>query len=106
VLNYAWNVIGHANQYFTVEAPWAKAKTNPSRQGTILYVTAEALRQIGILIQPFVPSSAGKLLDQLSIPLGERAFDTLGGDHRIKPGVRLPPPKPVFPRYVETEATA
>jgi hypothetical protein len=30
----------------------------------------------------------------------------LGGVHRIAGGNRLPPPVPVFPRYVEPEASA
>jgi methionyl-tRNA synthetase len=41
------------------------------------------------------------MLDQLAIPAGERAFDRQAT--RIKAGVTLPPPKPVFPRYVEPE---
>ena len=55
VLNAVWAVVADANRYFASEAPWAKAKTDPQRQGTILYVTAEVLRQVAILAQPFVP---------------------------------------------------
>jgi methionyl-tRNA synthetase len=106
VLNTVWAVVADANRYFASEEPWAKAKTDPKRQGTILYVTAEVLRQVAILALPFVPSSAATMLDQLAIPAGERSFDTLGGAQRIKPGVTLPAPKPVFPRYVEAETTA
>src|SRR6201982_388965 len=39
VLNYVWTVIAHANQYFTEQAPWALARIDPERQGTVLYVT-------------------------------------------------------------------
>ena len=94
------------NRYFASEEPWAKAKTDRQRQGTILYVTAEVLRQVAILAQPYMPSSAATMLDQLAIPAGERSFDTLGGGQRIKANATLPPPKPVFPRYVEAEETA
>ena len=62
--------------------------------------------QIAILAQPFIPASAGKLLDQLGVPVDERDFATLGGDQRIEHGVTLPPPSPVFPRYVDPEANA
>jgi len=82
------------------------AKTDPERQGTVLYVTAEVLRQVAILAQPFVPASAEKLLDLLAIPAGERSFAFLGGKHRIPAGAKLPAPTPVFPRYVEAEAPA
>ncbi len=60
VLNAVWAVVADANRYFAGEAPWALAKTDPARQGTVLYVTAEVLRQIAILAQPFMPGSAGK----------------------------------------------
>src|SRR3974390_2109012 len=40
VLNAVWAVVADANRYFASEAPWAKAKTDPKRQGTILFVTA------------------------------------------------------------------
>ena len=106
VLSAVWAVVAEANRYFAGEAPWAVAKTDPKRQGTILYVTAEVLRQVAILAQPFVPAAAGKLLDLLAVAAGSRGFDRLGAEHRIAPGVNLPPPKPVFPRYVEPEAAA
>jgi methionyl-tRNA synthetase len=106
VLNAAWAVVADANRYFAGEAPWALAKTDPARQGTVLYVTAEVIRQVAILAQPFMPVSAGKLLDLLAVPPSERDFAMLGSDHRIASGVALPPPAPVFPRYVESAAQA
>ena len=101
VLNAVWTVVADANRYFAGEAPWALAKTDPARQGTVLYVTAEVLRQIAILAQPFMPASAGKLLDLLAVPNGVRSFADLGSKHRIAPGAKLPAPAPVFPRYIE-----
>src|SRR6188472_623164 len=106
VLNTVWAVVADANRYFAGEAPWALAKTNPERQGTVLYVTAEILRQVSILAQPFVPTSAAKLLDLLAVPAAEREFSALSAERRVKAGVTLPPPAPVFPRYVEAEEKA
>jgi methionyl-tRNA synthetase len=106
VLNAVWAVVADANRYFAGEAPWALAKTDPQRQGTVLYVTAEVLRQIAILAQPFIPASAGKLLDLLAIPAGERDFARLGGPHRIAAESKLPPAVAVFPRFVEEEGRA
>jgi methionyl-tRNA synthetase len=106
VLNAVWGVVAEANRYFAAAAPWALAKTDPARQGTVLYVTAEVLRQIAILAQPFIPASAAKLLDLLGIPADERDFARVGGAHRIAAGAALPAASPVFPRYVEPEASA
>jgi methionyl-tRNA synthetase len=106
VLNAVWAVVAQANRYFAGEAPWALAKTDPVRQGTVLYITAEVLRQVAILSAPFMPASASKLLDFLAVPAGEREFCDIGGARRIQPGTTLPAPSAVFPRYVESEATA
>ena len=103
VLNAVWAVVADANRYFAGEAPWALAKTDPPRQGTVLYVTAEVIRQVAILAQPFMPVSAGKLLDLLAIPESERSFAALGDGKRIAPGTTLPAPTGVFPRYVEPD---
>ena len=103
-LNAVWAVVAEANRYFAGEAPWALAKTDPKRQGTVLYVTAEVVRQIAILAQPAMPQASGKLLDILGIPddVDSRNFAALS--QRIKPGVVLPAPAPVFPRYIEPTA--
>jgi methionyl-tRNA synthetase len=103
-LNAVWAVVAEANRYFAGEAPWALAKTDPQRQRTVLYVTAEVIRQIAILTQPVMPESSAKLLDSLGIPQDARDFAALGGAARIKPGTELPPPAPVFPRYIEPSA--
>src|SRR6185437_3465294 len=66
-LNAVWAVVAEANRYFAGEAPWALAKTDPARQRTVLYVTAEVVRQIAILAQPAMPASTAKMLDSLGI---------------------------------------
>jgi methionyl-tRNA synthetase len=103
-LNAVWAVVAEANRYFAGEAPWALAKTDPQRQRTVLYVTAEVVRQIAILAQPVMPDSSAKLLDSLDIPGDARDFASLGGATRIKVGTRLPAPVGIFPRYVEPSA--
>ena len=101
-LNAVWAVVAEANRYFAGEAPWALAKTDPARQKTVLYVTAEVLRQLAILAQPAIPGSAAKLLDILGVAADARSFAALGT--RIVPGTPLPAPSPIFPRYVEPTA--
>jgi methionyl-tRNA synthetase len=100
-LNAVWAVVAEANRYFAGEAPWALAKTDPARQGTVLYVTAEVVRQVAILAQPVMPQSCAKLLDLLGIAEGDRTFANLGAGGRIAARQQLPPPVAVFPRYVE-----
>jgi methionyl-tRNA synthetase len=106
VLNAVWAVVADANRYFAGEAPWALAKSDPARQATVLYVTADVIRQVAILAQPFMPTAAATLLDLLAVPTGERQFASLGGKTRIAAGARLPAPAAVFPRYVESDRSA
>ncbi|QHO79240.1 methionine--tRNA ligase [Bradyrhizobium sp. CCBAU 051011] len=101
-LNVVWSVVAEANRYFAGEAPWALAKTDPARQKTVLYVTAEVVRQVAILTQPVMPEASGKLLDSLGVPQDARDFAAIGT--RIAAGTNLPPPVGVFPRYVEPKA--
>jgi methionyl-tRNA synthetase len=100
-LDAVWSVISDANQYFAAQEPWAKKKTDPVRMNTILYVTAECVRQFAILAQPAMPDLAPKLLDALVIPAAARSFASLGPKGRLTPGTPIPEPQGVFPRYVD-----
>ncbi len=100
-LDAVWSVISDANQYFAAEEPWAKKKTDPARMATILYVTAECVRQFAILAQPAMPESCNKLLDLLAIPTGQRSFASLGAKGRLTAGTAIPEPQGVFPRYID-----
>ncbi|MBU0797063.1 MAG: methionine--tRNA ligase [Alphaproteobacteria bacterium] len=101
MLAQVWGVIGEANRYFAGEAPWALKKTDPKRMETVLYVTAEVVRQAAILAQTATPAGAEKLLDSLAVAPGDRSFASLGQAGRLKPGTVLPAPAPAFPRWVE-----
>jgi methionyl-tRNA synthetase len=104
VLAEIWAVVAEANRYFASQEPWVLRKQDPARMRTVLYVTAEALRTIGILAQPFVPAAAARLLDLLAIGAESRMLVAVGASARLRPGGALPPPEPIFPRYVEPEA--
>jgi len=105
-LDAVWAAVADADRYFASEEPWAKGKTDPARMGTILYVTAEVVRQVAILAQPATPAGAGKLLDMLGQGAEARGFASLGEAGRLRPGTALPAPAGVFPRYVEPKDEA
>ena len=102
-LDAVWAVVADANRYFAAEQPWAKRTSDPQRMATILYVTAEVVRQVAILAQPVTPAAAGKLLDGLGQSPGGRDFGALGAGGRLKPGTAIPDPVGVFPRYVDPD---
>ena len=105
-LEAIWSVVADANRYFAAAEPWALKKSDPERMGTVLYVTAEVVRQVAVLTQAIMPDSSAKMLDQLAVPSGARDFTHLGEAGRLKPGTPLPKPEGIFPRYVEPEEGA
>lgn len=90
-----WSVLGETNRYFSQQEPWVLRKTDPARMATVLYVTMEVLRIVGILVQPIMPDSAARILELLGGPAHE--FSDIGT--RIVAGTPLPAPSPVFPKY-------
>ncbi|MCM2293013.1 methionine--tRNA ligase [Allorhizobium sp. BGMRC 0089] len=98
------NIVNEADRYFAAQEPWVLRKTDVARMATVLYVTAEVVRQIAILFQPIMPDSAAKLLDLVAVAPDDRVFARLGEAGRLTPGTELPAVSPVFPRYVAPEA--
>ena len=83
-LEAIWSVCGDANRYIDEQAPWTLKKTDTARMATVLYVLAETIRHIAILVQPVVPESAAKMLDQLALGPDQRGFETLGPGWRAE----------------------
>jgi methionyl-tRNA synthetase len=98
-LEATWQVVAAANRYVDEQAPWALRKTDQARMGTVLYVVAEVVRRLALLMQPFMPQSCAKLLDQLAVPAERRDFAALAA--ALPGGTPLPAPSGVFPRFVE-----
>ena len=73
---------------------------------TVLYVLAETVRRVAILIQPIMPDSGASLLDQLKVPADTRAFVHLSAAHALTGGTAIDKPVPVFPRIVVEDAAA
>ena len=102
-LETIWRVVAEANRYVDEQAPWVLRRSDPQRMGTVLYTLAEVIRHLAILVQPFVPGSAARLLDQLAVPAGSRDFAALAAAPLV-PGTGLPRPEGIFPRFVEAPA--
>ncbi|OIR00321.1 methionine--tRNA ligase [mine drainage metagenome] len=100
-LEAVWSVVRAANVYIDRQAPWALKKTDPARMGTVLYVVAEVIRQVALLLQPVMPGSTARMLDQLAVAETARDF-TAYGQH-LAAGTALPKPEGVFPRYVDAD---
>jgi methionyl-tRNA synthetase len=92
-------VVRAGDGYITRQAPWALKKTDPARMADVLRVLVDMLRPIATVLQPFMPGSMAKLLDQLGVPAEARGLADLPTP--LPDGAALPPPAGVFPRYVD-----
>jgi methionyl-tRNA synthetase len=98
-LEEVWRVIRAANAYIDHQAPWALRKTDPARMAAVLGVLADTIRAVATVLQPFMPGSMGRMLDQLAVPGDSRTLASLAVP--LPAGAVLPAPQGVFPRHVE-----
>jgi methionyl-tRNA synthetase len=103
-LDAVFAVVAEANRYVDAQAPWTLRKTDPARMATVLYVLMEILRRVALLLQPYMPTTMAKLLDQLAVPADAR--DATAWDKVLIAGTALPAPQGLFPRYVDPAAPA
>ena len=69
-LELIWQRVRRANRYVEERAPWQLAK-DPASTGElhrVLASLAEAVRVLSVLLSPYIPASAAKLLDALHSP--------------------------------------
>ena len=65
----------------------------------VLRVLVDAIRVVATLLQPFMPGSIGRMMDQLGVAPDARSLADLAVP--LADGLALPTPQGVFPRYVE-----
>ncbi|MCC2665124.1 MAG: metG [Geminicoccaceae bacterium] len=99
-LESIFELVGTANRYVDVQAPWALRKSDPARMATVLYVLAEAIRRLALLTQAFLPDASARILDQLAVAADARTLaHCRDGSAMLRPGAPLPAPTGVFPRF-------
>ncbi len=98
------SVVVEANQYIDQQAPWTLKKTDTERMHTVLYILCEAIRNAALVMQPFIPESAAKILDILNVPQNQRSLNFVGESGALKPSSPLNPAVPVFPKFMDAAA--
>ncbi|CZT47516.1 probable METHIONYL-TRNA SYNTHETASE, mitochondrial [Rhynchosporium secalis] len=90
-LHIIMNAVYDTNRYLQDQEPWALAKILqsgrkeaklPALINCTIYHSAEAIRIVGILLQPYMPEKAAQLLDMIGVDKSRRTFDhaKLGAD--------------------------
>lgn len=66
-LEAIWKLVRRTNKYIDETSPWVLAKEDTQRLDTVLYNLIESLRIINQLIEPFLPHTFKKILEQLNV---------------------------------------
>ncbi|WP_406677434.1 methionine--tRNA ligase [Moorella sp. ACPs] len=101
-LTAIWRLVNRANKYIEETAPWALAKDplKKPRLQTVLYNLAEAMRQVTVMVGPFMPGVPARVWEQLGlvhVPAAHtwESLATWGG---IPAGTRVKRGPALFPR--------
>jgi methionyl-tRNA synthetase len=102
-LDEAWRLVRRLNRFVQDEAPWQLAKDPEAadRLDQILYGLAEGLRVVTVILHPFVPESAERLLEALGqddLSLDRARFGAVEG------GAQIGQLSPLFPKVERADA--
>jgi len=88
------------NQYFQKKEPWK----NPKQSATSLFVSINAVRSLSILLEPFIPFSAEKIWQQISLEgnVHEQKWNAIGSI-KLKAGHILGNIQPLFKKIDEVK---
>ena len=81
------------NKYINDTEPWVAINKNPQRANDILYISAALLKDVTILVSPYLPKTSQKVWSQLNLqgsPLDKNMWDNLGKDLSEKHKINQP----------------
>ena len=95
-----WEIISCGNKFVDEKAPWALVKDPARREELegVMYDLAEALRRAAILLWPFMPQSAEKMLDQLGLSVKGLEVGNRTTWGLLPEGIELKKGESLFPR--------
>jgi methionyl-tRNA synthetase len=99
-LEEIWGLVRAANRFVEERAPWALAKSDDpadsARLDETLYTLTDAVRSLAVLLWPFIPASAERILDAVGDP-GAIGWERAGLG-LLEAGTPVTQPPPLFPR--------
>jgi methionyl-tRNA synthetase len=94
-----WSFIARMNQYVDETAPFKLAKDpeQAERLGEVLYNLAEGCRLLAVWLQPYLPSTSQRIMEQLNLP-ADMVNIAESGWGELKAGHKVGEPEALFPR--------
>jgi methionyl-tRNA synthetase len=102
-LRYAISLSHLGNRYFNEKEPWKTLKTNPQEAANTLYVTAQIVKQLAIIMEPFIPFTAEKLWKLLNLDGSVHEQNWNETENMLPPNHKINKAKPLFTKIDDTE---
>ncbi|GGI18361.1 methionine--tRNA ligase [Gottfriedia solisilvae] len=104
-LTHIWQYVSRTNKYIDETQPWVLAKDESRNEelASVMAHLAESLRQVGILLKPFLTQTPAKIFAQLGLTNESiLTWESLSEFGAINEGIKVQKAEPIFPR-LETE---
>ncbi|MNX52595.1 Methionine--tRNA ligase [compost metagenome] len=98
------NVARLGNKYLADTEPWKVIKTDEDRVRTILFISLQIAANLEILIEPFLPFTADKLMKMLNY--GGHTWEAAGNINLLHRGHQLNEPVLLFEKIEDDEVQA
>lgn len=93
------------NVYFNRREPWRLVKARKEEAATVLYVAAQVLKALALLLAPFTPATTRRILELIG--QGEEAVTWLGEKPwHLPAGASIAKPIPLFEKLTEDKLKA
>ncbi|WP_394220113.1 methionine--tRNA ligase [Halobacillus trueperi] len=103
-----WKFVSRTNKYIDETQPWvlAKDENQKERLGNVMAHLAESLRQIAVMLQPFLTQTPERIFQQLGVTADEhKAWESLSEFGILPAGTQVQKDQPIFPRLEAEEET-
>ena len=96
----AMNLARLGNKYLADQEPWKLVKTDPNRVETIMNIALQITANLSVVLQPFLPKTAGKLGRFLNFEAGN--WSAAGKDDQLIAGHLINAPEILFQKIEDT----
>lgn len=101
-IKLVWSFISRTNKYIDETTPWVlgKDEARKAELNRVLYDLVESLRAISVMIEPFIPTTARRIWEQLNLPqnFDEIRIKDIEGWGKTPVGIKINKPEQLFPR--------
>jgi len=87
-----------ANKYVEDTKPWVLAKEDQEKLKDVMYDLLEIIRHLGLMLLPFLPASAEKILNYLGVDLSAANYEKLKEWGGLETGQNVEKAEPLFGR--------